>query len=297
MFAIKCRNMSNNDAKTDFRDYTMEVKTITGADESVDTVTIFHRGHVIEERPKIEEIAAQTENSTTESPISDPDLSLQTAIQDFIQEIKSWDTAAPIVADETTMETVEIGDNNNALESFHDSTETSSCLVLQRRCPALTRKAAVPRIRYRWARGFRRSRANGYVKVPVCRISLEYPEGTELLPDELMFRTFPAQDDPAGTGNEDEDGSWNKKDDGEAPPACGTEDGGSDQQSRVCKLSRLACFCEFANLSESRGHQIAVSNVRSSDFDHIVPGFRVFVGRLDEAAINEWQEVQPVLSL
>ena len=58
----------------------------------------------------------------------------------------------------------------------------------------LRRRLAVPEVRYRWSRGFRKSTnadgsAGRYSKVTLARVEIEFAKDFERLPEEMLFRS------------------------------------------------------------------------------------------------------------
>lgn len=58
----------------------------------------------------------------------------------------------------------------------------------------LRRRLAVPEVKYRWSRGFRKSTnadgsAGRYSKVTLARVEIEFDKDFERLPEEMLFRS------------------------------------------------------------------------------------------------------------
>lgn len=158
-------------------DYTLEVKTVKDKTEATETLTI-HNKHFQKPIPKTKPPALRPK------PCSTVDLSLAKAFQGLIEEVQYLEEAVPIE--------VELVPEVKALtpkrvKGFGRAAR-NSCVVLKRPQPGvLKRQGPIPVVKYIWQRGFRKGKEGVYTKVPILRVSAEFPESKDILPCELDY--------------------------------------------------------------------------------------------------------------
>lgn len=223
------------------KDYQMILTSITGTDEAQKKVIIHNKHH--------EAVATVVEDNDAKTS---PDAAtLETAIQEFVEEIKYFE-AQPIKgqAFEASVKPLVV-ETPKACE-----VKRVSCIVLKRPfSPNVTplivqKKMAIPKVQYRWQRGFRKAHNGRYLKVPLLKVQVKYPEDFEQLPKTLQLSI--------------------------------------GDQTKLIKLPLNELNCEF-QLSDTMDYVLNVEPDDPDDWPH-VPRVGMSVSRLGEDKLNEWQD-------
>lgn len=270
-------------------DYDLEVTTIDGIKQATENIIIHNKNYTPEKeekppetilkKPKPEKPPRKIVSPRPVSPKVAPEppvissCSLETAIQEFIEEVKFLETASPLPISPVEASSVTSNSDDDGTVSLAGSVASvQKSLVLRRASSTqssqcsnpciLTKKPAAPSdLRYRWQRGFRKSTNGRYVKVPILRIAFDYDDTIELLPDELQF----------------------------------TLDG-----LDLCKVSRISrnkVFCEF-QLEERKAYKARVKNTpKNADYEFSVSEFYVPINQLVESELGVWKTVSPEIVL
>ena len=106
------------------RDYFLELKSITGPEESVENVTIFHKGYDPVKNSETPSLSPTPPSSMVSPVLESADLRLQNAIQEFIEEVREWEEADPIEdedVDSGTRKLIEIVAKADGLQCTGDT--------------------------------------------------------------------------------------------------------------------------------------------------------------------------------
>ena len=190
-----------------------------------------------------------------------PDLSLEVALQEFIEEVNFME-AKQINAEESIQEVI------NPIEIQTDQlsrAKKSSCVVLRRSSQdpmpttvVIPKVSVLPQVKYRWQKGFRKAPNGRYVKVPILKLCLSFNEDLEILPKAIRF---------AHRSNE------------------------FSNAFTTCRLSRHECLCELL-LENNKSHDIGVEPV-DGELDSNVPNFSVFVDESNDEMQDAWIVIEP----
>lgn len=246
------------------QDYKLQITTVTDGDETVEEVVIHNKR--FRERDVLNEKGVQLS-----------DLSLENAIQDFIEEVKYFELGDDDDDEQTQQqqqpreEEVKATVIEDAVDEGSVRAKKSSCVVLRRKSSSsspvtthnkliLAKKLVLPRhVRYRWQKGFRKALNGRYVKTPILKIELKFDDDQHILPPHLTLKSDAAR---------------------------------VEVKARVAEYE---CVAEVVVEAENRGGkppEAEGSHIKwefsVKDAEEIVPRFNVKVDRLNEETLNEW---------